>query len=95
MPRHSPFAVLITEEERRPLREITKKYTSPHCDVARAKVILLAAQGLENKQIGLRLDLPRQIVSKWCRRFCVQRLAGLESLPRRGRPRTFSPGGGN
>ena len=91
MPRHSPFAVLLTEEERRQLQEVTKKYTSPYCDVARAKVILLAAQGLENKQIGLRLDLPRQIVSKWRKRFCTQRLAGLQSLPRRGRPRTFSP----
>ena len=91
MPRPSPFAVLLTEEERRHLQEITKKYTSPYCDVTRAKVILLAAQGLENKQIGLRLDLPRQIVSKWRKRFCARRLAGLESLPRRGRPRTFSP----
>jgi len=91
MPRHSPFAVLLTEEERRQLQEIAKKYTSPYCDVARAKVILMAAQGLENKEIGLRLDLPRQIVSKWRKRFCARRLAGLESLPRRGRPRSFSP----
>lgn len=91
MPRHSPFAVVLTDEERRRLQEVARKYTSPYCDVARAKVILMAAQGVENKEIGLRLDLPRQIVSKWRKRFCVGRLAGLESLPRRGRPRTFSP----
>jgi len=91
MPRESPYFVVLTEEEERRLQDIARKYTSPYCGVARAKVILLAAEGVENKQIGLRLDLPRQIVSKWRKRFCLERLAGLESRPRRGRPRTFSP----
>ena len=91
MPRHSPYAVVLTDEEEQRLREAARKYTSPYCQVARAKVILLAAEGLPNKEIGLRLDLPRQIVSKWRKRFCLERLAGLESRPRRGRPRTFSP----
>jgi transposase len=57
----------------------------------RAKVVLLAAQGLSNKEIGQRLQLPRQIVSKWRKRFFEERLAGLQERPRRGRPRTFSP----
>ena len=91
MPRHSPFVVVLTEEEKRQLQEMARKYTSPYCDVARAKAILMAAESLENKEIGLRLDLPRQIVSKWRKRFCMERLAGLESRPRRGRPRTFPP----
>ena len=91
MPRCSPFAVLLTAEERRRLQEVARRYTSPYCEVARAKVVLMAAGGLQNKEIGLRLDLPRQIVSKWRKRFCTERLAGLESRPRRGRPRTFSP----
>jgi transposase len=91
MPRKSPYAVRLTDEEERRLQEIARKYTSPYCDVARAKVVLLAAEGLSNKQIGSRLDLPRQIVSKWRKRFCLERLAGLENRPRRGRPSTFSP----
>ena len=91
MPRHSPYVVVLTEEEERQLRKTAREYTSRYCDVIRAKVILLAAEGLSNKQIGLRLDLPRQIVSKWRKRFCQERLAGLASRPRRGRPRTFSP----
>ena len=93
MPHHSPFAVALTEEERRHLQNVSRRYTSPYCDVARAKVILLASEGLQNKQIGLRLDLPRQIVSNWRKRFCQERLGGLESRPRRGRPSSFSPGG--
>jgi transposase len=91
MPRHSPYVVVLTQEEQRRLEETARKYTSPYCDVTRAKVILMAAQNLENEEIGLRLDLPRQVVSKWRKRFCLERLAGLQSRPRRGRPRTFSP----
>ena len=91
MPRISPYSVVLTDGERRQLREAARKYTSSYCDVVRAKVILLAAEGLGNKEIGLRLDLPRQIVSKWRKRFCLERLTGLESRPRRGRPRSFSP----
>jgi len=94
MPRHSPYAVAITEEEERFLQEIARKYTSPYCDVVRAKIVLLAAEGLENTQIAARLDLPRQIVSKWRKRFCRERLGGLESRPRRGRPNLFPPPGG-
>jgi len=57
----------------------------------RAKVVLLAAQGFSNKEIGRRLQLPRQIVSKWRKRFFEERLGGLQERPRRGRPRGFSP----
>ena len=93
MPRNSPFAIALTEEEEQSLRETARKYTSPYCDVVRAKVVLLAAAGLENTEIAARLDLPRQIVSKWRKRFCQERLGGLESRPRRGRPNLFPPRG--
>ncbi len=91
MPRKSPYEIVLTEEERGELLRVSRRYTSSYCDVVRAKVVLLAAADLSNKQIGERLDLPRQIVSKWRQRFCHDRLAGLESRPRRGRPRLFSP----
>ena len=70
---------------------MVRKYTSPYYVVVRAKAILLAAEGLENKQIGQQLQMPRQIISKWRKRFFEQRLAGLADLPRRGRPSRFSP----
>jgi transposase len=91
MPRNSPFTVLLDLKEKQVLEAIARRYTSPYRDVMRAKVVLLAAQGLSNKEIGERLDLPRQIVSKWRKRFFDQRLAGLQERSRRGRPRLFSP----
>ena len=36
--------------------------------VVRAKIVLLAAEGLENKEIGERLDMPRPVVSYWRKR---------------------------
>ena len=92
MPRKSPYPIHLTPEERRGLEAIARKYTSPYCEVMRAKAILLAAEDMENRNIGQNLHLPRQIVSKWRKRFFYERLAGLQDRSRRGRPRDFSPG---
>lgn len=91
MPRLSPYRVELTDQERSVLEGLARKYTSPYRDVVRAKIVLLAAQGLSNDRIAARLDTPRQIVSKWRKRFCLFRLQGLEEQPRGGRPARFSP----
>jgi transposase len=59
--------------------------------VVRAKIVLYAARGMENQEIADRVDLPRQIVSKWRKRFFERRLDGLQDDPRPGRPPGFSP----
>jgi transposase len=91
MPRSSPYPVVLAPQERAILEARARKYTSPYFEVVRSKVILLASQGLENKQIGVQLSMPRQIVSRWRKRFFEERLAGLDERPGRGRPRVFSP----
>lgn len=91
MPRKSPYEIRLSPKERRELEARSRQYTLPYRDVVRAKVILLAADGMENKEIGERLDMPRPVVSKWRKRFFRERLAGLEERPRRGRPSAFSP----
>jgi hypothetical protein len=83
--------VILTEKERQHLESLMRHYTSPYCDVIRAKIILLAAEGLSNEVISSRLDTPRQIVSKWRKRFCLARLPGLDDEPRGGRKARFSP----
>ena len=57
----------------------------------RAKIVLMAAAGLDNDEIAARLDTRREIVSKWRKRFFEQGLAGLEERPRGGRPPVFPP----
>jgi transposase-like protein len=94
MARTSPFEIELSESEEQYLLAMSRKYTSPYCEVVRARAVLLAASGMGNAEIGERLDVPRQIVSKWRKRFFHERLEALHDRPRRGRPRTFPPGVG-
>jgi transposase len=91
MPRSSPYRIELSRAEREELEARARRYTAPYREVVRAKLVLLAAQGVSNDVIAARLDLPRQVVSKWRKRFWRQRLPGLEELPRGGRPPRFSP----
>lgn len=92
MPRNSPFGIRLTSEERNVLESRARKYTSPYFDVLRARMILLAAQGLRNDEIAAALSIGRDVVSLWRKRFFHERLPGLDERPRPGRPRDFSPG---
>lgn len=91
MPRKSPYNVTLSPEQRAELESRARRYTLPYRDVVRAKIVLMAAAGLDNDEIAARLDTRREIVSKWRKRFFEQGLAGLEERPRGGRPPAFSP----
>jgi len=93
MPKTSPFSIELTDDERSFLESRARKYTSSYSDVVRAKIVLYAALGWENKEIAARLDTSPQIVCKWRKRFFEHGLEGLEEEPRRGRPPRFSPRG--
>jgi transposase len=81
---------LSAHEERELLRRAAK-YTLPYFEVLRARMVLLAAEGLSNDQIASRLDTRREVVSMWRKRFFEERLAGLDERLRPGRPRVFPP----
>jgi transposase len=81
----------LSSEERLSLESMARRYTSPYCDVIRAKIVLLADEDLSNDLIAARLDTPRQIVSKWRKRFALARMPGLEAQPRGGRKARCSP----
>ncbi len=91
MPRSSPYRIDLSDEERAALDSMARSYTSPYWQVTRARMVLLAGEGLRNDEIAARLDCGRDVVSQWRKRFFEQRLAGLEDRPRRGRPPVFSP----
>jgi transposase len=91
MSRKSPYTVTLTTDQQSELEARARRYTLPYRDVVRAKIVLMAAAGLDNDEIAARLDTRREIVSKWRKRFFEQGLAGLEERPRGGRPPVFSP----
>ena len=91
MPRSSPFIIELSSGEKTELHRRAAKYTLPYFQVQRAKMILLAAEGLSNDEIAVRLDSRREVVGRWRKRFFTLRLQGLEEQARPGRPRTFSP----
>ena len=93
MPRRSPYTIELSDEERRILEERARRYTLPYRDVVRAQMVLLAARGLRNDEIALRLNTRREVVSMWRKRFFQERLVGLEERPRRGKPPAFPPRG--
>ncbi len=91
MPRKSPFHIELSAAEADELNRRAAKYTLPYFEVVRAKMILMAAAGIDNDEIAARLDTRREVVSQWRKRFFKQRLAGLDERARPGRPRVFPP----
>ena len=91
MPRKSPYTLSLTAGQREELEARARRYTLPYRHVVRAKIVLLAAEGLDNDEIAARLDTRREVVSKWRKRFFESGLSGLEERPRGGRPPVFSP----
>ena len=91
MPRKSPYVLDLSPEQRQELEARARRYTLSYREVMRAKIVLMAAEGLDNDEIAARLDTHREIVSKWRKRFYEQGLVGLEERPRGGRPASFSP----
>lgn len=57
----------------------------------RAKLILYAAEGLTNVEIGARLEINPKVVGRWRRRFCEDRLDGLEDKRGWGARAAFPP----
>lgn len=86
--------IVLTVEERCELEHVAACYTRPHKEVQRAKLVLCAAEGMTNVEIGRRLDMNPIVVGRWRRRFAAERLEGLKDKPRSGRPRRFPPGRG-
>ena len=91
MPRQSPFHIELSAKEAAELNRRAVRYTLPYFEVIRARMILMAALGIDNDEIAARLDTRREVVSQWRKRFFTDRLAGLDERARPGRPRAHPP----
>ena len=82
-------AVVLEPEQRAQLKALSTSRSLPHALVTRARVILMAADGVENIVIAKRVGLSRLSVGKWRQRFAQYGIEGLHDELRPGRPRTI------
>lgn len=87
----SPEALEVSEEARRTLEGWINARTSPQRIVMRARIVLLAAQGLANRRIAQEVQTSRPTVILWRDRFAAGGVAALlKDAPGRGRPASIS-----
>ncbi len=80
-------AIELTDRERVELEGLAKRRRTAQGLARRAQIVLLAAEGAENKLISTRLHSNKDTVGMWRRRFAERRVDGLYDEPRPGAPR--------
>ena len=85
-------AIELTETERLGLERIVRAQRTEVRLLERCRMVLLAAEGLSDMEIGKQLAITRQKAARWRGRFAELRQAGLErDRAGRGRKKTVSP----
>ncbi|MDO9482068.1 MAG: IS630 family transposase [Hydrogenophaga sp.] len=78
--------IVLTDEERAELTRLARSKLTSVRLVQRARIVLLAAEALQNKDIAAQLGVGRVQVSRWRERYAQSRLAGIERDLPRGAP---------
>lgn len=78
--------IVLTDEEHAELTKLVRSGLSSVRLVQRAHIVLLAANGMQNKDIARQLGVGRVQVSRWRERYVQSRLAGIERDLPRGAP---------
>jgi putative transposase len=78
-------AVEVTEEERAELERIVRRPTAGQQLVERARIVLLASDGLSNSDVARAMDVHIDTVRKWRRRWCGVRAVPLAEVDVRAR----------
>jgi transposase len=82
--------IILSQEDVLQLESICRSRSLPHALVRRARVVLMAAEGLSNKAIAEKVGLSQQSVCLWRRRYVERGIEGLHDEMKPGRPRTVS-----
>lgn len=88
MPRQRRISRL-TEDELKTLQEMYRQHENFRCR-QRAQAILLIEKGYRINEIADILDVDRDTVSIWIKRFEEEGVAGLEDRERTGRPAIYT-----
>src|ERR1700749_2980993 len=90
MPSPSAVPIELSRDERETLEGWTRRRRTAAALSLRARIVLAAASGESNTELGRRLGVHRNTVSLWRRRFLEFGLDGLLDEPRPGQPRKIS-----
>jgi len=88
----SAAPITLNDQERDVLSRWASAGAEEHHLVERARVILLAEEGISTREIARRLHTRPARVSKWRQRFARQRLQGLSDIPRPGKAKLYDQG---
>jgi len=80
-------AIVLDDAERRELTALTRKHGAPQALAERARIVLAAAGGLNNKEIATEVGVCAATAGTWRNRFAERRIDGLYDEPRPGAPR--------
>ncbi len=84
-------AIALSSEGRLELEKLSRRRTSPVRVVQRSRIILLAAGGIENKEIAEQLGVAPRMAARWRSRFIELGVEGLmKDAPRPGRTPAIS-----
>jgi transposase/DNA-binding CsgD family transcriptional regulator len=84
-------ALVLGEGDRGRLERLTRSSSVRAGLALRARIVLLAADGITNTEIAGRCGVTRQTVVTWRARYAAAGVAGLEDERRPGRPREIDP----
>src|SRR5271170_884349 len=76
--------ITLTQEERAELEGLARSTKTEHRMRQRARIVLLAADGMRTRGIGRAVGCTTGTASKWRVRYAEQRLAGLDETGERG-----------
>jgi transposase len=82
--------IVLDEQTRGELERRVRAGTSTQHEARRARIVLLAADGISSAQIAKRVEMHESNVATWRRRFLAEGRDGLEDRPRPGRPLVYS-----
>jgi transposase len=85
-------AIVLEAAEKSELTALTRKHGAPQALAERARIVLAAAEGLNNKEIAVRVGVCAATAGTWRNRFAAERLDGLYDEPRPGAPREIGDG---
>src|SRR5271169_6901433 len=81
----------LSPEQRTALERMARQRSLPARLVERAQIVLLAVDGLENRQIAQRLRITPEKAARWRSRFLAGGITALQKdAPRPGKPRTIT-----